>query len=545
MGAWCGKEVAVEQPGDRKEVVVKQAGDHKQSSCAVAFTGGGFLAFASATGLTTGLLHTLGKKKHNVATLDMLFQNFDVVAAVSGGTWYTAELAYTDQLPALLNLMVVDIQNSGALFNAEWTRKLLNGSNSVPEKVELQEALTDAIQVGGIPVGELLHLISVLLQNSEDVVNWSDFTDLLLQSTSGLNVKNDMGSSSNSWAHGKLWVVGTSIVTPNGANGTVGITQQLPGWKNPHFAKLSYHMKGVSDCAKFSPAAFNWRFGSDDDRAPRAFSAVEDNIQYHGSSDFTATSLPLGEVHSAAITEHTGKLPIGQVVAASSAFAGQLILTPALKALLSNRTLDLNVWLSSAPAGSAFEVAQQVLADTRSNSITAEQVDRVAQNALHTVIDGGFTDGTGIAHSIAAGADVVVSIQIALDWMYKLFEGGGDDSGCGSIFKESVDRVKEQEESFTCFDIPDECKAHLSKIGFGTIRATTVDNKYWGIKADKIIAIKVIYVESDAGIGGTSDFYDYGVLVGHIARTMAHNSNESKAQTLLHDFFLEPGSRAW
>merc|ERR1712046_246954 len=133
-----------------------------------------------------------------------------------------------------------------------------------------------------------------------------------------------------------------------------------------------------------------------------------------------------------------------------------------------------------ATEGSTFAMAQKLLEDTRSHPITQQSVDRAAQSALHTLIDGGFTDGTGIAHSVAAGADVVMSVQIALDWMYKLFSGGGDDSGCGPIFEESVEDAKAQTASFTFFEIPESSKTHLTRLGFGTVPAKTVENSFWG-----------------------------------------------------------------
>lgn len=124
--------------------------------------------------------------------------------------------------------------------------------------------------------------------------------------------------------------------------------------------------------------------------------------------------------------------------------------------------------------------------------------------------------------------------------MYKLFQEGGDDSGCGPIFKESTKDAQDQVAGFTYLEIPPASTKHLSGIGYGTVHATTIYNKYWGISANRSIAINVIIVDSNCGIGGTTDFHNYGVLVGDIATTMADEGNNSKVQALLNDFFLYP-----
>merc|ERR1719231_1421026 len=100
-------------------------------------------------------------------------------------------------------------------------------------------------------------------------------------------------------------------------------------------------------------------------------------------------------------------------------------------------------WISTAPYGKAFEVANTLVKQLEYNEshrligIANKSVDDFAKAAVHGVIDGGYSDNTGIANAVAAGAEeVVVFVNnnatgiASLPDVMGLFAGGACPMGC-------------------------------------------------------------------------------------------------------------------
>mmetsp|Transcript_85952 Transcript_85952/g.277594 ORF Transcript_85952/g.277594 Transcript_85952/m.277594 type:complete len:150 (+) Transcript_85952:1024-1473(+) len=71
---------------------------------------------------------------------------------------------------------------------------------------------------------------------------------------------------------------------------------------------------------------------------------------------------------------------------------------------------------------------------------------------------------------------------------------------------------------------PDGSKAGLADVYVGTIVATTVENKYLGIRAGRRIVMHVVGVETTLGLGGYG-YKDYSEMVSQVARTFQLPAN--------------------
>ncbi|CAJ1358130.1 unnamed protein product, partial [Effrenium voratum] len=120
----------------------------------------------------------------------------------------------------------------------------------------------------------------------------------------------------------------------------------------------------------------------------------------------------------------SGHVPVSAAAAASSAVFGAEPVDglPAVE-LASLLKADVAVWA----AIDGFEVADQLRAALAHPD--AQKVAVLGQEAVHALIDGGYTDGTGIAQAVASGAEEVVVVLNSYssnlaEYVAQLFPGG-------------------------------------------------------------------------------------------------------------------------
>jgi len=77
--------------------------------------------------------------------------------------------------------------------------------------------------------------------------------------------------------------------------------------------------------------------------------------------------------------------------------------------------------------------------------------------------------------------------------------------------------------------VPEEEPAYLANITFGTMRATTIDQPWFGIKAGTAVVLHIVNVITSAspkiGIGTFANWDKYGVLAGQIVQAMSLPKN--------------------
>merc|ERR1712176_1216547 len=92
------------------------------------------------------------------------------------------------------------------------------------------------------------------------------------------------------------------------------------------------------------------------------------------------------------------------------------------------------------------------------------------------------------------------------------------------IFAQSGEDVQEQYKNLPKLVVPSKI-THLQGITVGTINASTVENRWFGISAGQEVAIRIVGIESDLDIGELSDFLHYNVLVQEIVDCLTLEEN--------------------
>lgn len=247
----------------------------------------------------------------------------------------------------------------------------------------------------------------------------------------------------------------------------------------------------------------------------------------------------------------SGQLPVAQTVAASSAVFGSSIDSFVFSEIAAQISADFAVWLGTA----GFEAADQLHAALQSR-VDTELMSALGDTALHALIDGGFSDGTGIAQAVSAGASEVTVVLNSFstndaEYVAQLFKGG-------KIVKPDVPT-----ELFPVFQSPNAAavEASFSKfetlklasgsrflkvLAFGSIQATTAENKFYGIAGGRNVSIHIINICSELSIGFFANFENYGHLVQEVALTVSDPANRDAVLSQLMPFFtslVESSSR--
>lgn len=246
------------------------------------------------------------------------------------------------------------------------------------------------------------------------------------------------------------------------------------------------------------------------------------------------------------MTDGAGLLPVNRVASTSSAAGG---IAPVL-GLLANAGLsifdaDLTPWASNAPNGETFSVADDLVNGLRQKGgITKSSMQGLASAQVHGLIDGGYTDGTGLAHAVGSGADevlVLLNSNATNDPFYVelLFKDGPEPVSPGAsrdIFpvfaSPAAPEVVTGFQGFHKLSLPS--NRYIKEIAVGTVKATTADNKYFGITGGRNITINIVNFCSSLGIGFGVDFAKYDNLIQEIILALNDDQNaEFVSATLL------------
>lgn len=214
------------------------------------------------------------------------------------------------------------------------------------------------------------------------------------------------------------------------------------------------------------------------------------------------------------------------------------------------------MWLAAnEPATTAFQKAEDMLRNLRAgNKISENSVKNIASAGVHSIIDGGFTDNTGIINAVAAGSTelhVWLNTNLGEDGapqvngVLNLFEGGksgkpsrlAGDMLFFQIFSTDTDDAKAQIDQFQKLDhqLDNVNPEDDTIVDFraGTIETTTVDNPVVGIQGGIKVTLKIFIVTSSLTIGYLEDFNNYATLVGQIVGTLEKESNKEVVVDML------------
>jgi len=108
-----------------------------------------------------------------------------------------------------------------------------------------------------------------------------------------------------------------------------------------------------------------------------------------------------------------GALPLTQVVSSSSSVVGGII-TNGKYSLAYTSCIDATTFVTGAPNGQGFSIAQDDIIPNIGDCFTnATKFQEVVQGSTTAIVDGGYTDNTGVSNAVSAGATEVVSF---LQW---------------------------------------------------------------------------------------------------------------------------------
>ncbi|CAE8600169.1 unnamed protein product [Polarella glacialis] len=509
---------------------------------ALTFAGGGFLAQACYTGLVSGLLAS--SQKHARLDLLQLFRRFGQVSSSSGGTWFVSELAFSPSFAQLVEDMARSPSSAGKLFDESWINRWLAIGKQASRAARVFGALSDLVGQAG-----LAQDVRMLGHFWRHGLTWSNFVGTLLAQTADLGPDMKLGSPVMPWASAKIWQACHSMVT---TSTTAGGSFFAPTFLSCAL-QTTQSGREENSLPLYVPARFSIRLGlGEKSVSPLPYAACEPGLLSgatlaFGSSraqgpscsglaeSLTGASPALGDFQS--VTKHAGSLPLHKVVAASSALLGGTSnknMNPGRARVLSPFHARLSTWVSSAPRGTAFDVAEELVGTQSQCWLDRTTFQKLAAASVWSTADGGFTDNTAIAHAVAAGASEVVALLNSINCddpggpaLFNMFQGGPSHSSqmgvvqsIFQVFREPVSWAQEQwAKNHTPLNVPESCK-HLNGISIGKIKAHTAHCKWFGIREGRAITLHVINVNCALEVFLLEDFHHYSELVQSIVSTL-------------------------
>mmetsp|Transcript_83012 Transcript_83012/g.267514 ORF Transcript_83012/g.267514 Transcript_83012/m.267514 type:complete len:462 (-) Transcript_83012:184-1569(-) len=393
-------------------------------------------------------------------------------------------------------------------------------------------------------------------------VPWSLVNAVILLSTADLPPTATFGDPVNSWAKSKWWLPSVSVATPavhNDRDVQVTVLSE-------NGTVVSYQVKSeMPDIPLYTPAKFSICLGDGAHKqAPLPFCATADcfgNRLLYPVSGGALLSRPLWEGYASAFS-NVSQVGLLGVASASSAFLGPVVLQRPETCETSSTRLLQSAWFTSGN-DSFLEGTNNILAST---TLPPTQVATIfAHTSTQAIMDGAFTDSTGILQAVAAGAADVTSYISDLRSLWNLFAGGnstlnGPDP-CFSnvlffqIFSTPWHTIEAEVKSFKCLKVPsiegrsDPAGAYLTSICFGTVTTTTAENTFAGVEGGREVKLHIVIVESTldslpfpvpdftSGQAGL-DWRPYGRLVTEISTTMGSRVNRAAVKELAKTFFL-------
>eukprot|EP00927_Polykrikos_kofoidii_P035543 TRINITY_DN30100_c0_g1_i1.p1 TRINITY_DN30100_c0_g1~~TRINITY_DN30100_c0_g1_i1.p1 ORF type:complete len:624 (+),score=90.95 TRINITY_DN30100_c0_g1_i1:47-1873(+) len=525
------------------------------TGAALALEGGGYRALSCDAGLIAGLLAACVKSNASMCSPSIfnsgLLDRFGIVSSVSGSSWFAAELIYSKRFVSLVEGIAAAPQTATAQFNQQWMGAWLSATRVNGTAYNLLLTLVRKL-LGALPSEDL----QLFLYFRMTGLTWDNWVKVLLESTSGITGDVLMGSlptgevAGNAdvdeawWASGKTFLVDHAVLMPAKTRGelaTIARGALLP------IPRVGYVADGaLSDPPLYIPAVFSVTVGTGvNSSAPVPYvspTAVDPSLHFRYSGvEIPLILKPSGEstplvAFGGNFTASGGATPLINAVSASSAFLGNWAVGGRLEqevaALLG---AEFTPWAVSEGGSKAFQQAGDLIKRLVGPfGVNTKSVDALADAKIRGVVDAGFTDGTGIAHAVAAGATdvlVVLNSNATNDATYveRMFLGGYQpDVDAAPLFpvfgQPSGTEVARHFETFHTMEIPASSK-FLKLIAVGVIEAVTVNNSFFGVEGGRHVTLSIVNIGSSLTIGGTQDFYDYGTLLQEIVETLISDAN--------------------
>lgn len=538
-----------------------------QAGVALAIEGGGFRAQCVATGIVAGVAANAPTKVGSRKTLANtgILDRFDTISSNSGGSWFSSSLIYSPEYLGLVESMVNSPTTVDSQFLQKFITPWLKASGVDSNKFNLVKDIAEEVVklVLGTGDEDSIFMVAYFLATGFD---WNRFVDMLLLSTANVNQTLMLGEEAvMEWAKGKDWLIAHTVVMPSQGKTGIIYSDKIGS------SQLKY--VDTKDVLTYMlPAKFSVKLASGvNSAAPVSYLPTKSYIKahklkytatsfYHAESDFLGEDGAHGN-----IVKYSGSLPVARVTSASSAFLGGAAILGALVGDIQSiiGDADMTPWISTAPNGKSFEVANDLVKQLEYNEshrwigIPNKSVDAFAKAAVHGVIDGGYSDNTGIANAVAAGAEEVVvfvnnkATGIAtLPDVMGLFAGGECPRRCEftpkalfPVFESpTAAQLQSQINNFHNLDLAG--SKFLKFISVGTVTATTADNSYFGIQGSRKVTLHIINVGAALSIGYFENFANYATFTQEIVSVMLAKQNAEFVSTTIMPLFLGTGKRS-
>mmetsp|Transcript_115987 Transcript_115987/g.334933 ORF Transcript_115987/g.334933 Transcript_115987/m.334933 type:complete len:568 (+) Transcript_115987:108-1811(+) len=540
--------VARTSPGNETTVEGVASGEEgaaeapRRAEVAIAFAGGGFRAFAINVGLTAGVLAVRADNSTAPTFVDTKFLvRFDTISTNSGSTWFWAQLAYSDRFQTTLERMAASPKNAAAEFKRSW----MDDWVAVGEANEKRRAATGEARRPGMPeelakeggdlaLGQAITELSFFWRRG---LSWNDFVHLLLKTTTGVDSLHVLGDPVPSWLEGKVWLSVHSVVT-----GTPSKEARL----STSFGQAARYHDSLAErygdaLPVYLPAKHSIVFGSGASAvapypyfAPSSMATHGRSLNYRGTNMFGARrwdeqSAPLEQL-GASVEAASGALPISGVAAASSAVAGGVCLSSSASSITDALSSQLTPWAALAlPGGSMFSAGTSCHLDLEDKGVSRGRLRICARSGVAGVVDGGYTEGSGVAQAVASGAGEVVAVVndlVSISGLFQRRSGSSETLGIPRlhlpIFAEWYGESLFEDAQHLW--IP-EGSEFLKQFMVATVRGTTIKNDLFGVEAGRNVTLRVVYVKTDLQIGMLSDYARYGGLAQEIELCMLSKAN--------------------
>lgn len=554
-GVWAGTAAPGAprflQAADRPDAAGAKGAPSGNRSTAIAWAGGGFRAFTVDIGLTAGLL-AANARRDRVAPLfaeTKFLDRFGILSSNSGSTWFFTELAFSWRFRHMVERMAASPEKAGAEFWHDWMQGWIALGTDRVAKSQSEDSVEAARNRSG-HTDDDAHAMSdfAILQSIREVsffwrrgLSWNDFVHLLLKKTSGVDSLNYMGDPVPAWLEGKVWMSVHSVVA-----GTPEKEAQLSSSKGK---VVRYHRVGEAAVPVYIPAKHSIVLGSGRAAAaPYPYFAANSGVHatslhYTGSAWFglrelheqTAALEQLGR----RIESRSGALPVSGVASASSAVAGGMCLSSQITSAVSNLDAQLTPWAALALEGSdMFSRGTACFHDLEEKGVSRGRLRVCARSGVAGVVDGGYTDGSGVAQAVSAGATEVVMVVndlISVSALFQREKGSTETLGIPRlhlpIFAEWYSDALYQD--MADLHIPEPYQ-HVQRFMVASANGTTVRNDLFGIAEGHKVTLRIVYVRTHLLIGALSDYKDYCGLAEEMMGCMLSDKNAH----ILDEWFL-------
>jgi len=353
-----------------------------------------------------------------------------------------------------------------------------------------------------------------------------------------------LGDPVPSWLEGKVWLSVHSVVT--------GVPSKNALLSNDFGQFARYHDSLAETWGDALPvyvlAKHSIVFGSGRGAAaPYPYFAESSgasirSLVYRGSVLFGLrrwrTQSALLERLGRLVEASSGSLPVVGVASASSAVAGGMCLSRTVDATVGNFEAQLIPWAALALDGEeTFSRGVVGYKDLEEKGVSRARLNACARSGVAAVIDGGYTEGSGVAQAVSVGAHEVVMVVSDLDSVSGLFQPEKGSTETLGIPRLHLPIFEEREgdplfEEMHDFHIT-EGSQFLQGFMLATVRGTTVRNQLFGIAEGRQVTLRVVFVGTHLAIGLLSDYnHDCG-LAQEIVQCMLSEQNASPLEAWL------------